>query len=73
MGTICTNNFEKEEGTETVDTYKNAVQLQINLGSNCIVHLIHGISHLNQDTTNKIAVKVCSLLLNSKIFITAIH
>ena len=27
MGSICANSFEKEEGTETIDTYKNSVQV----------------------------------------------
>jgi hypothetical protein len=32
MGNICTTDFEKEEGTETVDTCKNSVQLEVQLG-----------------------------------------
>lgn len=42
MGSICTNNYEKEEGTETVDTHKNSVQLQVSLGESCSVNLILG-------------------------------
>jgi hypothetical protein len=42
MGSICTNNYEKEEGTETVDTHKNAIQLQVNLGEACSVNLVLG-------------------------------
>jgi hypothetical protein len=42
MGNICTNNFEKEEGTETVDTYKNSIYLHVNLGNFCSIDLILG-------------------------------
>lgn len=54
MGNICTNNFDKEEGTETVDTHKNAVQLQVSLGETCSVNLILGTSADKQVTTNSI-------------------
>ncbi len=49
MGSICTNNFEKEEGTETVDTYKNSIYLHVNLGNFCSIDLILGnIFHLSR-------------------------
>jgi hypothetical protein len=44
MGSICANNFEKEEGTETVDTYKNSVILQVQLGELCTVSFMLGSS-----------------------------
>jgi len=41
-----------------VDTYKNAVQLQVSLGENCLVHLILGNNNDMQDIINNIVQKV---------------
>lgn len=42
MGTICTNSYEKDEGTETNDGSRNTLQLTVTLGANATVDLILG-------------------------------
>jgi len=58
MGNVCTNNCEKDEGTETVDTSKNSVEMQGNLGEHCTVHLILGNFSFMQVIINKIELRV---------------